>query len=371
LWDIDRIFQLVYPNYKNDGKRRKKARLYEKVWRIAKVFWQFPKVAVNAHAVRPWKECVMDSLVEMFFLSRMSTDGDILDAAKITGEDGRLKLLPRRAYAEGSYLVKQAGKSLLVSEANLCIRQPIKHTVKDTFDYFCIGLCRGSIRGIGGMYIEKGKTYTQNLPAGFAHCAVELSFLPEFFDTLLNSRHGVSPDEISRAINALGKLPLIPNAAVILKQIGEASFIGDAGNIWIEAKALELVSVILDWHRKLERAGDALNEWDRAGIAAAMRYAEEHFSGPLALTALARQAAMGMSKFTAVFKTHTGLSAAAYIHRLRMDKALDLVKNTSCPLAEVAGAAGYKHYTSFSTAFCEQFGVAPSAFRKRESTKGK
>jgi AraC-like DNA-binding protein len=216
------------------------------------------------------------------------------------------------------------------------------------------------------LYIEKDKTYSRNLPAGFAHCAVELSFLPEFFDTFLNSRHGVSPDEITRAINALGKLPLIPGAAVILEQIGEASFTGDAGNIWIEAKALELVSVILDWHRRLKTAGDALNKRDRAGIAVAMRYAQEHFSGPLTLTALARQAAMSMSKFTAAFKTYTGLSAAGYIHRLRMDKAMDMVKNTSSPLTEVADAVGYKHYTSFSTAFREQFGVTPSEFRKRE-----
>jgi AraC-like DNA-binding protein len=49
-----------------------------------------------------------------------------------------------------------------------------------------------------------------------------------------------------------------------------------------------------------------------------------------------------------------------------MDKAMDMVKNTSCPLAEAADAAGYKRYTSFSTAFREQFGVTPSEFRKRE-----
>jgi two-component system response regulator YesN len=76
---------------------------------------------------------------------------------------------------------------------------------------------------------------------------------------------------------------------------------------------------------------------------------------------------MSMSKFTAAFKTHTGLPAAGYIHRLRMDKALDIVKNTSCPLEEAADAAGYKHYTSFSTAFREQFGVTPGDFRKREN----
>jgi AraC-like DNA-binding protein len=101
-----------------------------------------------------------------------------------------------------------------------------------------------------------------------------------------------------------------------------------------------------------------------------MCYAEEHFSSPLTLTALARQAAMSMSKFTSAFKTHSGLSAAGYIHRLRMDKAMDIVKNTSCPLTEAADAAGYKHYTSFSTAFREQFGVTPGEFRKMKSSVG-
>jgi AraC-like DNA-binding protein len=305
----------------------------------------------------------MDSLVEMFFLSRQSRD-DVLKTIKFDG-DGRIKLLPKRSCAEGSYLVKQAGKSLLICEANLSFRQPVKHIIQDTFDYFSVGLCRGSIQGIGGAHIEKDKTYRQDLPAGFAHCAVGVAFMPEFFDTFLNSRHGVSQDEITRAIKALGKLPMIPDAAVILKQIGEASFTGNAGNIWLEAKALELVSVIMDWHRRRETSvPPPLNEQDQAGIAAALRYAGEHFSGPLPLEVLAKQAAMSMSKFTAIFKRHTGLSAACYIHRLRMDKAMDLVKNTSCPLGEIAETVGYKHYTSFSTAFSEQFGIAPGEFRK-------
>jgi transcriptional regulator GlxA family with amidase domain len=154
---------------------------------------------------------------------------------------------------------------------------------------------------------------------------------------------------------------------VILKQIGEASFTGDVGNIWIEAKALELVSVVLDWHRRLGAvAAPPLKEHDQLGIAEAIRYAEEYLSGPLTLQALARQAAMSMSKFTAVFKTHTGLSAASYIRRLRMDQAMYLLKNTTAPLSDIAGLVGYKHQSRFSTLFREQFGVMPSEFRKRE-----
>jgi transcriptional regulator GlxA family with amidase domain len=106
-----------------------------------------------------------------------------------------------------------------------------------------------------------------------------------------------------------------------------------------------------------------LNEYDRLGIAEAIRYAGEHFSGPLTLTVLARQAAMSVSKFTAAFKKHTGLSAACYVRRLRMDKAITLLKNTSCPLAEASEAAGYRRYASFSAAFKEQFGIAPGKFR--------
>ncbi|MDR2371387.1 MAG: AraC family transcriptional regulator [Treponema sp.] len=192
-------------------------------------------------------------------------------------------------------------------------------------------------------------------------------FPPDFFDTFLNSRYGISPDEVVRAIDALGKFPLIPDAAVILKQIGGASFTGDVGNIWIEAKALELISVILDWHRRRERtAAPPLREQDRLGIAEAVHYAEEHFSGPLTLEVLAKQAAMSLSKFTALFRTHTGLSAASYIRRLRMDHAMHLLKNTAAPLSDIAGMAGYKHQSRFSTLFREQFGVTPSEFRKKK-----
>jgi two-component system response regulator YesN len=97
-----------------------------------------------------------------------------------------------------------------------------------------------------------------------------------------------------------------------------------------------------------------------------MRYAGEHLSVPLTLEALSRQAAMSMSKFTAAFRTHTGLSAAAYIRRIRMDKAMELLKNTSAPLSDIAGMVGYKHQSRFSTLFREQFGLMPSEFRKRE-----
>jgi hypothetical protein len=192
---------------------------------------------------------MVNSLIETLFLHRLSKEG-LLKNTKIS-KGGHIELIPRRQYAEGNYLLKPVGKSLVVSAANLSFRQPYEYLVKDQPEYFCIGISP-RFTGIGGTCVDKDKIYRQHLPSGFLHSGVGISFLPEFIDTFLNSRYGISPDEVTRAIEALGKFPLIPDAAVILKQIGNASFAEDVRNIWIEAKVLELISVILDWHRRLE-----------------------------------------------------------------------------------------------------------------------
>jgi AraC-like DNA-binding protein len=252
----------------------------------------------------------------------------------------------------------------LVSTTNLNYRRPIKYSPIYLPEYFQIVLCEGTIRGIGGAHINN--VYNRHTPAGFFHRSVGISFLPEFFETFFGSRYGIAESELLQALDALGRFPLIPEVAVILKQIGEASFTGAIGNAWIEGKTIELISVILDW-RLAATAEPPLKEYDRLGIACAMNYVDENFSGPLTLEVLAKQAAMSLSKFTAKFKIHTGLSAACYVRRIRMDKAMYLLKNTSLPLKDIARMSGYKHQSRFSTLFREQFGLAPGEFRKGDN----
>jgi hypothetical protein len=190
----------------------------------------------------------MNSIIDRFLSSPFSW---LWERRKLA-RDGHIELSTKRPYAEGSYLYKPAGRSLMVSVTSLSIRQPIEYTASDLPEYSYISLSPGPMRSIAGASIEKDKVYRHHYPAGFTYCeAVGVLFLPKFFDTFLNSRHGISPDEIAQAIEVLGKFPMISDAAMILKQIGKASFTGDVGNIWIEAKALELVSVVLDWYRRL------------------------------------------------------------------------------------------------------------------------
>ena len=196
---------------------------------------------------------------------------------------------------------------------------------------------------------------------------MEISFLPEFIETFITSRHGISLPELEEIVTGLRDHPFIPDAAVLLDRIGKAAFSDHRGNLWIETKSLELLSVILDWYNghKISTL-PPVNEQDRLGITQALSYAEEHISEPLALHTLAKQACMSKSKFTTVFKNHTGLSAAVYVRRLRMEKAIDLVKNTSASLGEIADLVGYRKHSNFSQVFKEHYGVTPGVFRKKK-----
>jgi AraC-like DNA-binding protein len=310
----------------------------------------------------------MDSIIDMFFLSYVLNSG-FTEKVK-SSREGTMEFALKGYYGEGNYLVKPVGKSIAVGVTDFSYRQPFDLVLEEP-EYFHIGLWRGSLwqGGRQGIIGQTGKKEMnrQHVPAGFHHCSMGISFLPDFFDTFLGSRHGISRDELERAIAALDHFPPPPDAALILKKIGEGASSGGAGNAWFEAKTLELVSLLLDWHRHLETmAPPQLRKQDQEGIAEALRYAGEHLAEPIPLETLAKLAAMSISKFTAAFKRHTGLSAATYINRFRMEKAADMLKNTLVPIGEIAAMVGYKHHASFSAAFQEQFGIIPSAFRKKD-----
>lgn len=75
---------------------------------------------------------------------------------------------------------------------------------------------------------------------------------------------------------------------------------------------------------------------------------------------------MGLSR-TMLFnkvKELTGLNLQNYINKMRMEKAMELMKTTSIPLAEVAEKCGFATPRYFSTSFKNYTGKTPSQFKK-------
>lgn len=78
---------------------------------------------------------------------------------------------------------------------------------------------------------------------------------------------------------------------------------------------------------------------------------------------------MSYSNFRKVFKQYTGFSPAQYIQDVRMNKAKEILTNTTLTVKEIAFSQGYENYEYFLTAFRAKTGVSPSEYR--EVTQGK
>uniref|UniRef100_UPI003B8A79DA helix-turn-helix transcriptional regulator n=1 Tax=Cohnella rhizosphaerae TaxID=1457232 RepID=UPI003B8A79DA len=63
-------------------------------------------------------------------------------------------------------------------------------------------------------------------------------------------------------------------------------------------------------------------------------------------------------------KKETGENISEYVLRLRMDKAVFLLKDSKYKIYEVAGLLGYKNPTYFIKVFKDRFGVTPQEFRE-------
>ena len=93
------------------------------------------------------------------------------------------------------------------------------------------------------------------------------------------------------------------------------------------------------------------------------RYIQLHITEPLDRTQLATLAGFSVPHFHRVFLAQVGESPAAYIRRLRLERAGRKLRMGACDIGEVALAAGYGSHNAFSKAFKEHFGLSPQAFR--------
>lgn len=103
----------------------------------------------------------------------------------------------------------------------------------------------------------------------------------------------------------------------------------------------------------------------RSPIARIQAWILDHPEEDLSISALAGRAAMSPRNFSRVFRSETGLSPAAYVARVRMDKARRLLEETSLPLEEVAKRSGLGSAASARRIFLRQLGISLRQYRDR------
>jgi AraC-like DNA-binding protein len=82
------------------------------------------------------------------------------------------------------------------------------------------------------------------------------------------------------------------------------------------------------------------------------------------LTALAREVAMSRSSFAGRFTQLVGEPAMQYVTRVRMQLAVNALRDDGATVAELTERLGYGSQAAFARAFKREIGVAPGAIKR-------
>lgn len=99
-------------------------------------------------------------------------------------------------------------------------------------------------------------------------------------------------------------------------------------------------------------------------LARALAAMHQDVGRPWDVAELAAVGGLSRSAFADKFKRTTGESPAAYLARLRAQRAMALLRTSDLGLEAVAAQVGYANAFAFSKAFKRETGLAPGAYRK-------
>jgi len=99
------------------------------------------------------------------------------------------------------------------------------------------------------------------------------------------------------------------------------------------------------------------------------RYMRENLNRPLTGGELAAQLSLSAGHFNRAFKETFEESPHAYIVRLRLEMAQEMMLSTAEPLGQIAFACGFADQSHFSKAFRRRVGASPNAWRRRNLTE--
>jgi len=124
-------------------------------------------------------------------------------------------------------------------------------------------------------------------------------------------------------------------------------------------------------HALLDESGPSSRHalYTDSGLTSAIETMESAPHHPWRIEELADRAGLSRAAFSRRFKQATGVSPHEYLTRIRMLKALALLRDRGETVDRVAAAVGYRSPFAFSRRFKQLYGRAPSRHRASEVTE--
>lgn len=114
--------------------------------------------------------------------------------------------------------------------------------------------------------------------------------------------------------------------------------------------------------RDLQAANERSEDYSQ--VAEAVRRIQTQYDQPLKVKDLARRAGLSAYQFDRRMQRIFGITAGQLIQKVRLDAALQRLRDTDDSIAEIASACGYSDQSAFTRRFRETIGMSPTEFRR-------
>jgi len=111
-------------------------------------------------------------------------------------------------------------------------------------------------------------------------------------------------------------------------------------------------------------SGPCRNRANGASTASATSYVQQHLDKKITLDQAARLCSMSRYHFSRTFKSDNRITFQEYVIQQRVNKAVDLLKDSDLPVTQIALAVGFEDLSYFSRTFQKHIGMLPSCYRK-------
>lgn len=153
--------------------------------------------------------------------------------------------------------------------------------------------------------------------------------------------------------------------------IPSEKFFGNDFNIYQSTFKLETVAEIYSFVnsiliRILEAVKEKNISFYEDGMEDALQFIKEHFNEDISLNDVAKVAYLNESYLSRKIKKMLGVGFVEYITKLRMEKAMEYLKNPNIKITEISHKIGYQDYRYFSHKFKEYTGYLPSEWKEKQ-----
>ena len=253
--------------------------------------------------------------------------------------------------------------ALLRTDAPAPLQERLGHLLREAFGYFTAGCASPPAEsGIRRAYLnaEFALRYAKAL---LIHGQIVSYASLNVADILIEEQHASLLDASGEAVEKLvlefARQGVSPAAAAQALE----RFCHRSGMPGVSLNAASLGQLSISFKHALAGASKAGNGKNSVQLARVKQYVDEHFTENINRSSIARALGISYSYVGDLFQKEMKISLTEYLLNLRMERAMELLRQTRLSVAEIARRVCYVDSKSFIRAFQKKTGCTPGEWR--------